>query len=545
MSRLGRQLGQETMATLYAIAKMAGLPVEDLLGIRKAATAAPKPTTATQLRLPLESRSGGRFVSPTKVSNPEVVRASLQPRAVDVPARRVPLRNPDQLNIPERAIPEPAWKGRLTPPMTKTEFELFERDPNTYRAIVDIANKASRELGTRVSPELFLRPDWSDQLAALGAPKALPGSAGGGIIRTQTGQVINMPPGALVRSPGGELGQSAVDLTFVKDITPETPALRAAVQADIPTATQFPSDIPIDVAYRNAAGGLQRGSLGLLGKALLAGGGFAGVAGINQMMNAPSGSTIAPGAIPPPATPLGQPTATPETGAVLPQSTGEDVPGQTSSPNFGTRLAPPAAPTLPGPGAVGTSVNRTLSSELIQAVQNAKAASKLPYMPGAPTAKQYPNIGAYYGQRDKYAAQPQVAAKLAKDLAQIDPRYAKPDIQQWAAANPGLAYELYQRESNQRQMPSQQMPQARGAEVSTSFGTDNTNNAFGSAAYTAANAIEGTQGAADISAALTPQMQETLQRLTPEQQAALSRAYTMPANSLRNIQTRLPQTFGY
>jgi hypothetical protein len=39
-----------------------------------------------QLRLALESRRNGRFASPTKVSNPEVAAAALQPRAVDLPA---------------------------------------------------------------------------------------------------------------------------------------------------------------------------------------------------------------------------------------------------------------------------------------------------------------------------------------------------------------------------------------------------------------------------------------------------------------------------
>jgi hypothetical protein len=51
--------------------------------------AGPIPTAASAeqynpLRLPLQSRMAGKFISPTKVGNPEIVSAAMQPRAVDM-----------------------------------------------------------------------------------------------------------------------------------------------------------------------------------------------------------------------------------------------------------------------------------------------------------------------------------------------------------------------------------------------------------------------------------------------------------------------------
>jgi hypothetical protein len=236
---------------------------------------------------------------------------------------------------------------------------------------------------------------------------------------------------------------------------------------------------------------------------------------------------------------MGQPTATPDVGPIAPQVTGEDIPGQTSAPAFTTRLGAatpatgsvPAASQLPSPigTAVGTSAERTRASELISAVQNAKAASRMPFMPGAPTAKDYPDIEAYYAQRENYASQPSVKAATSKQLGERDTRFAQKDIQQWAASNPELAYELLQKTLGRRPMPSQQMPQARGVEITTSMGTNNVNNAVGSAAYSAANATQNTQGAADLAATLVPRMNEVVRPLSVDEQRALAGMYSSAA----------------
>jgi len=178
---------------------------------------------------------------------------------------------------------------------------------------------------------------------------------------------------------------------------------------------------------------------------------------------------------------------------------------------------------LPSPGFMGTPAARTRQSELIQAIQQAKATSKMPFMPGSPSAENYPDIAAYYAQRERYASQPDVAAALAGEIAKQSPRYAERDIQTWAGSNPELTYELVERIRGNRAMPSQQMPQARGVEISTSMGTNFTNNALGSASA-AVGAAFGSQGASDIGATVMPQLVPSLQPLPPDYQKALSRA---------------------
>jgi hypothetical protein len=172
---------------------------------------------------------------------------------------------------------------------------------------------------------------------------------------------------------------------------------------------------------------------------------------------------------------------------------------------------------------MGTSAADTRRSELIQAIQQAKATSKMPFMPGSPSAENYPDIAAYYAQRERYASQPDVAAALAGELAKQSPRYAERDIQTWAGSNPELTYELVERMRGNRAMPSQQMPQARGVEISTPMGTNFTNNALGSASA-AVGAAFGSQGASDIGATVMPQLVPSLQPLPPDYQKALSRA---------------------
>lgn len=73
-----------------------------------------------QLKLGLESRIGGRFVSPTKVSNPETVTASMAPREADLPRSGawsldqmdmmdlIAAAAPSKLSQPEQPVPTPA-----------------------------------------------------------------------------------------------------------------------------------------------------------------------------------------------------------------------------------------------------------------------------------------------------------------------------------------------------------------------------------------------------------------------------------------------------
>jgi hypothetical protein len=88
--------------------------------------------------------------------------------------------------------------------------------------------------------------------------------------------------------------------------------------------------------------------------------------------------------------------------------------------------------------------------------------------PSAPAS--YGNIGAYYKARGAYAGQPGVVGNLIEQLIQVDPRFDRPELQAWAASNPGLAYELLQ---------NQQMPNLQQPEITTELGTNTENNAVG------------------------------------------------------------------
>jgi hypothetical protein len=384
-----------------------------------------------------------------------------------------------------RPAPEPAFRTSVNPaprpeftttrqPLSPEEAALLESDPGTFRSIQDLANRASQNFGVEVRPGDLLRGDVNKTLQAL---------ENQALMRSGRGDIA--PPGA--RNLGGS---------------------REAMET-VSAGARGTSEMPVDVAFRNATGGVQQLDLGSLLRGLGLGAASAGtMAGSAALVNAfrPEAEQAQ--------TPMGQPTATPETGPLTPAVTGIV---ESSFPTMG------AGQQLPSPGFMGTPAARTRQSELIQAIQQAKATSKMPFMPGSPSAENYPDIAAYYAQRERYASQPDVAAALAGEIAKQSPRYAERDIQTWAGSNPELTYELVERIRGNRAMPSQQMPQARGVEISTSMGTNFTNNALGSASA-AVGAAFGSQGASDIRATVMPQLVPSLQPLPPDYSKALSRA---------------------
>jgi hypothetical protein len=330
------------------------------------------------------------------------------------------------------------------------------------------------------------------------------------VMRTSPGQ-LELPLGGVravrpttMPARNVPMGRPAPEPNFRTSINP-APKPEFTVNTQALTS----ADIPVDVAFGNAAGGVQQLDLGsLLRRAGLVAASAGTMAGSAALVNAfrPDAEQAQ--------TPMGQPTASPETGPLTPAVTG--IVEASFSPMG-------AGQQLPSPGFMGTPAARTRQSELIQAIQQAKAASTMPSMPGTPTAENYPDIAAYYAQRERYTNQPNVARALVGELAQQDPRYSEADIRTWAGSNPELTYELLERMKGNRAMPSQQMPQARGVEISTPMGTNFTNNALGSASA-AVGAAFGSQGAADIEATVTPQFVESLQPLPPNYQKALSRA---------------------
>jgi hypothetical protein len=451
-------------------------------------------TSPGQLELPL---GGVRTVRPTTM-----------------PARNVPMGRP---------APEPAFRTSVNPaprpeftttrqPLSPEEAALLESDPGTFRSIQDLANRASQNLGVEIKPGFFLQPNWSDKLRAL-ETQSLVRSGRSDIVPPGVTAGLAGRPGALVPSPGGRAVDASILEAAIRDVTPGARNLggsREAMEA-VSAGARGTSEMPVDVAFRNATGGVQQLDLGSLLRGVGLGAASAGaMAGSAALVNAFRPEQAQ--------TPMGQPTATPETGPLTPSVTGYDTVFEAPPVSV-----PVTGQQLPSPGFMGTPAARTRQSELIQAIQQAKATSKMPFMPGTPTAENYPDIAAYYAQRERYTNQPDVARALVGELAQQDPRYSEADIRTWAGSNPELTYELLERMKGNRAMPSQQMPQARGVEISTPMGTNFTNNALGSASA-AVGAAFGSQGASDIGATVMPQLVPSLQPLPPDYQKALSRA---------------------
>jgi hypothetical protein len=93
-----------------------------------------------------------------------------------------------------------------------------------------------------------------------------------------------------------------------------------------------------------------------------------------------------------------------------------------------------------------------------------------------------------------------VVGNLIEQLVQVDPRFDRPDMQAWAAANPGLAYEML----NNQQMPNLQQP-----EITTELGSNTPNNAIGNSEEQAKVVLEGADPA--LRDATRPRMAVSLQ----------------------------------
>jgi len=150
---------------------------------------------ATQLRLPLESREGGRLVSPygRGKTDPAVVRQSLQPRLDEAPA---PVRVPDpwrdqygqQLELPVSPFGRPAVRAAdvtetFIPRGQTSDISVMssplrgvgELDPGTLRSLQDLSQRASRQYGIPAD-EIFGRitaPGGTDYLNELAGRNVL------------------------------------------------------------------------------------------------------------------------------------------------------------------------------------------------------------------------------------------------------------------------------------------------------------------------------------------------------------------------------------
>ena len=447
---------------------------------------------ATQLRLPLESRQRGRFVSPTRVTNPEDVTRSLQPRMVDLP--NAPSRMPaGQINIPGTTIPGatvtrrtsalapggpqapvPAWV-----PQSEAAQQLLSTDPGTYRSILSISNKASDAYGIPAA-EVFdnlVGPKGIDYLRALeyGEPGGLmrQGSAGmvkGGSGGGATGGLARMSdqgPGAITRSPGGQVTEPIVERVRIEDITrggAMTPAQTEALTF-LASRPLMGSDAVTTMGARNAVGGTRQADLSNLYKAAA---GLTGIGGLGLLLNQMGEES-----------PMGPTTADPEVGAKIPAVTGGNpaaqIPAPLGTPNLPNTANPPAPESFepamrgtPQPGMMGAGqvIIRTDDgrSNYLQAAANAQQGAG--------------RLGS--GARGMYAVERAAATKAGQPAATIEALKgmgapgsvgieADVAFEQWAKANPVLAYRLMEQ---RRTMPSQQMPVAKQTEITSEAGTN-------------------------------------------------------------------------
>jgi hypothetical protein len=395
--------------------------------------------------------------------------------------------------------PVPAWV-----PQSQAAQQLLSTDPGTYRSILDISNKASDAYGIPAA-EIFdnlVGPRGIDYLRALeyGEPGALVrqgssamtkggsgGGAAGALARTK-GEV----PGSITRSPGGEVTDPIIERVRIEDITrggAMTPAQTEALTS-LASRPLMGGDAVTAMGARNAVGGTRQADLSNLYKAAA---GLAGVGGlgialdqyergqseqradqIKQDMIGFLTDTLGP------ESPMGPTTADPEVGAKIPAVTGGNpaaqIPSPLGTPNLPNTANPPAPEAMepamramPQPGMMGGGqvVIRTNDGEsnYRQAAANAQAQ-------GAG------RLGS--GARGMYAVERAAAMKAGQPAATIEALKGMgapgsvgietdAAFEQWAKANPVLAYRLMEQ---RRTLPSQQMPVAKQTEITSEAGTN-------------------------------------------------------------------------
>jgi hypothetical protein len=143
------------------------------------------------------------------------------------------------------------------------------------------------------------------------------------------------------------------------------------------------------------------------------------------------------------------------------------------------------------------------------------------FTPDSP--QNYKKIAEYYGARQKYAGQPEVAASVQRQLVERG-SLGTPGLKEWAAKNPVLAYELMQKEMGSRPVPSMQMaPMNQGVSLGSELGTNNANNAIGYSENAADSAVYGSQAASYLADAAKPIAKPQL--LSPQEYEAVRLGY--------------------
>lgn len=409
-------------------------------------------------------RAAGRIQSykgpqkgPSYERNVETVNLSNQPRAVDVPV----------------TTPNPAGTRNFF-----MEPDPFTGSVDPYPYLVRSARPVTRSVDSPPAPV----PAWD--------MRSIREAYGQGTVDSledlaqRASAYYNRPISAAdLNAPFFKEFPSQVSLEMMR---------RGARTVEPPSPSQAEA---VQTAVRNAVGGTRKTDLSnlykILGGVAAAGAGGAVLAPIAYNMFGGGGASDA--GVPPLAPDLGAPV-----NYEVPAGTDQSAPPVAAD---YYRAPSPVAGSVTGgvPGQTAPAVIRTsdAASNQRQAAANAMAAVAA-MRPSAPAS--YGNIGGYYQARGAYVAQPGVVGNLVEQLIQVDPRFDRPEMQSWAAANPGLAYELLQ---------NQQMPNIQQPEITTELGSNTSNNAIGNSQEAARVAVEGADPA--LKDATRPRMAVSLQ----------------------------------
>jgi hypothetical protein len=443
------------------------------------APTATRATTTFQPNLPNPRGQRGQFES--IYGEPKAVIDARRRMAVPVepPPRRAPAVSPGQIAIDSLGYDEP------TGPLGRA---LLQKDSGTYKSISDMAKEASNYYGRTVTPE--------DLISAQNMPSRLLGESarGGGLVpvpgpigaRRQIPGSTQMP-GVRIGNSGQPWGERPIRPVQVVDFG-GTPRLNRGVTAAAPTQEEV-----LQTGARNAMGGTRQADLSNLYKIL--GAGAAGGLGLGAVAYNTFGGGGRSGADQAPSPANGQ-----NLERIDAPRTVEEMRQlyDRMSPQGANAYDPRTSATGGTPGQTAPSVIRIsdADSNQRQATANALAASTM--RPDAPSS--YASIADYYQNRGAYAAQPGVVGNVIEQLIQVDSRFDRPEMQAWAASNPGLAYELLQ---------NQQMPNIQQAEITTELGSNTDNNAIGNSQEEARVVIDGADPA--IRDATRPRMAVSLQ----------------------------------
>lgn len=413
------------------------------------------------------ARGGQPFIRTTPVEEAYKVTRPIGQSIADVPAVRIPGRTtPGQMTI--GAAPVPEFKTTAAQgPISAEALRLFDTAPGEYKAIQELADRASAYYGKPVTV--------SDLVA---------GGAGGGTNLLRTLETDLRKTSALVPSPGGSMRPPAP--TSLVGAPQQGGGLvsspRGALIEEIIRRGQGTNNM-IDVDVReiaNGVGGLRQLDLGKLGLAAgLIGTGAAGF-GFGRM-SAPSAPAVSEQP-----SPMGPTTANPESGPVNdPQVAQQEQ--RTIAQTVAAGMAPSARAVIPqaaytGAGGQPVMVTRGQDEALTAAMQQ--------------YAKPQDALKNYYSKREDYANFPAYKTEIISELQKrgvLD----TPELVTWAGANPTLAYELLRKATGSNVLPSQQVPQPTQMTITAPMGSNNANNSVG-------NSISLGEGAVDLYNATQP-----------------------------------------